>query len=81
MERLTDRDLEQRLAVHMKYHELEDEGAARAMPSAGLMGLVYYMVQIRPGLDDDALVDRLVKLQAVKVRKAIQEKRWLFTTF
>jgi hypothetical protein len=60
----------------MKYHELEDEGAARAMPSAGVMGLVYHMVQIRPGLDDDALVDRLVKLQAIKVSKALAENTW-----
>ncbi|CAO3586334.1 unnamed protein product [Absidia cylindrospora] len=66
VERLTDRDLERRLAVHMKYHELEDEGTARAMPSAGLMGLVYHMVQIRPVLDDEDLVNRLVKLQAIK---------------
>jgi hypothetical protein len=69
VERLTDRDLERRLAVHMKYHELEDEGTARAMPSAGLMGLVYHMVQICPTLDDDELISRLVKLQAIKVRK------------
>ncbi|KAI8329870.1 mediator complex subunit Med5-domain-containing protein [Chlamydoabsidia padenii] len=66
IERLTDRDLERRLAVHMKYHELEDEGTARAMPSAGLMGLVYHMVQICPTLDDNELVNRLVKLQAIK---------------
>ncbi|KAI8336319.1 hypothetical protein BC941DRAFT_503214 [Chlamydoabsidia padenii] len=66
IERLTDRESEQRLAVHMKYHELEDEGTARAMPSAGLIGLVYYMVQIRPTLNDDELVDRLLKLQAIK---------------
>ncbi|CAO3649349.1 unnamed protein product [Cunninghamella echinulata] len=66
IERLTDRDLERRLAVHLKYHELEDEGTARAMPSAGLMGLVYYMVQIRPALDDDEIVDRLIKLQSIK---------------
>ncbi|KAI8089632.1 mediator complex subunit Med5-domain-containing protein [Halteromyces radiatus] len=66
IERLTDRDLERRLAVHMKYHELEDEGTARAMPSAGLMGLIYHMVQIRPALNDDELVNRLVKLQAIK---------------
>lgn len=44
IQRLTDRDLERRMAVHMKYHELEDEGTARAMPSAGLMGLLYHMV-------------------------------------
>lgn len=67
IERLTDRDLERRLAVHLKYHELEDEGTARAMPSAGLMGLVYYMVQIRPVLNDDEIVDRLIKLQSIKV--------------
>ncbi|KAG0178966.1 hypothetical protein DFQ29_002761 [Apophysomyces sp. BC1021] len=45
--RLTDRDLERQMAVHMKYHELEDEGTARAMPSAGLMGLLYHMVMSR----------------------------------
>lgn len=66
IQRLTDRDLERRMAVHMKYHELEDEGTARAMPSAGLMGLVYHMVQIRPSLDDDYIVDHLLKLQTIK---------------
>lgn len=66
---MTDRDLERRLAVHLKYHELEDEGTARAMPSAGLMGLIYHMVQIRPVLDDDEIIDRLVKLQSIKVSK------------
>ncbi|GAA5801470.1 hypothetical protein HPULCUR_006917 [Helicostylum pulchrum] len=66
IQRLTDRDLERRMAVHMKYHELEDEGTARAMPSAGLMGLLYHMVQIRPSLDDDYIVDHLLKLQTIK---------------
>ncbi|KAL7319739.1 hypothetical protein PS15m_002837 [Mucor circinelloides] len=66
MQRLTDRDLERRMAVHMKYHELEDEGTARAMPSAGLMGLLYHMVQIRPALDDDYIIDHLLKLQTIK---------------
>lgn len=74
VERLTDRDLERRLAVHMKYHELEDEGTARAMPSAGLMGLVYHMVQICPTLDDDELLSRLVKLQAIKVKKKCRKR-------
>lgn len=64
--RLTDRDLERKMAVHMKYHELEDEGTARAMPSAGLMGLLYHMVQIRPSLDDDYIVDHMLKLQTIK---------------
>lgn len=67
IQRLTDRDLERRMAVHMKYHELEDEGTARAMPSAGLMGLLYHMVQIRPSLDDEYIVDHLSKLQTIKV--------------
>ncbi|CEP13613.1 hypothetical protein [Parasitella parasitica] len=66
MQRLTDRDLERRMAVHMKYHELEDEGTARAMPSAGLTGLLYHMVQIRPALDDDYVIDHLLKLQTIK---------------
>ncbi|ORX50217.1 hypothetical protein DM01DRAFT_1409206 [Hesseltinella vesiculosa] len=66
IERLTDRDLERRLAVHMKYHELEDEGTARAMPSAGLMAMLYHIVQLRPSLDDDDLVNRLIKLQSIK---------------
>ena len=66
IQRLTDRDLERRMAVHMKYHELEDEGTARAMPSAGLMGLIYHLVQIRPSLDDDYIVDHLLKLQTIK---------------
>ncbi|KAL9552886.1 hypothetical protein MBANPS3_003560 [Mucor bainieri] len=66
MQRLTDRHLERRMAVHMKYHELEDEGTARAMPSAGLMGLLYHMVQIRPALDDDYIIDHLLKLQTIK---------------
>ncbi|KAI9477780.1 MAG: hypothetical protein EXX96DRAFT_568168 [Benjaminiella poitrasii] len=66
IQRLTDRDLERRIAVHMKYHELEDEGTARAMPSAGLMGLLYHLVQIRPSLDDDAIIDYLLKLQTIK---------------
>ncbi|KAI8369530.1 mediator complex subunit Med5-domain-containing protein, partial [Radiomyces spectabilis] len=66
IERLTDRELERRMAVHMKYHELEDEGTARAMPSAGLMGLLYHMVQIRPCLDDQFIVDYLLKLQTIK---------------
>ncbi|KAI9022808.1 hypothetical protein CLU79DRAFT_750830 [Phycomyces nitens] len=64
--RLTDRNLERMMAVHMKYHELEDEGTARAMPSAGLMGLLYHVVQIRPTLDDDTIVDHLIKLQTIK---------------
>lgn len=66
MQRLTDRDLERRMAVHIKYHELEDEGTARAMPSAGLMGLLYHMVQIRPALDDEYIIDHLLKLQTIK---------------
>ncbi|CAO3587501.1 unnamed protein product [Absidia cylindrospora] len=66
LERLADRDLERQLAPHVKYHELEDEGTARAMPSAGVMGLVYHMVQISPALDDDEVVSRLIKLQAIK---------------
>lgn len=66
IQRLTDRDLERRMAVHMKYHELEDEGTARAMPSAGLMGLLYHMVQIRPSLDDEYIIDHLLKLQTIK---------------
>jgi hypothetical protein len=69
IQRLTDRDLERRMAVHMKYHELEDEGTARAMPSAGLMGLLYHMVQIRPSLDDEYIIDHLLKLQTIKVTK------------
>ncbi|KAL0077897.1 hypothetical protein J3Q64DRAFT_1852157 [Phycomyces blakesleeanus] len=64
--RLTDRNLERMMAVHMKYHELEDEGTARAMPSAGLMGLLYHVVQIRPTLDDETIVDHLIKLQTIK---------------
>lgn len=44
VQRLADRDSERRMAVHMKYHELEDEGTARAMPSAGIMGFLYHMV-------------------------------------
>ena len=44
--RLTDRDLDRRMAVHIKYQELEDEGTARALPSAGLMGYLYHMVRI-----------------------------------
>ncbi|KAI8879169.1 hypothetical protein K501DRAFT_336268 [Backusella circina FSU 941] len=66
VQRLTDRDAERRMAVHMKYHELEDEGTARAMPSAGVMGLLYHIVQIRPSLEDDYVVDQLMKLQAIK---------------
>ncbi|KAI8986509.1 mediator complex subunit Med5-domain-containing protein [Pilobolus umbonatus] len=66
IQKLTDRDHERRMAVHMKYHELEDEGTARGMPSAGLMGLLYHMVQIRPCLDDDYIVDHLIKLQTIK---------------
>ncbi|ORZ17104.1 mediator complex subunit Med5-domain-containing protein [Absidia repens] len=66
LERLADRDLERQLAIHMKYHELEDEGTARAMPRADVMGLVYHMVQISPALDDDEVVSRLIKLQAIK---------------
>ncbi|KAI8987579.1 hypothetical protein BDF20DRAFT_851010 [Mycotypha africana] len=66
VQKLTDRDIERRMAVHMKYHELEDEGTARAMPSAGVMGLLYHMVQIRPSLDDDYILDHLVKLQTIK---------------
>jgi hypothetical protein len=56
------------MAVHMKYHELEDEGTARAMPSAGVMGLLYHIVQIRPSLEDDYVVDQLMKLQTIKVK-------------
>ncbi|KAI7865964.1 hypothetical protein BDF14DRAFT_1819737 [Spinellus fusiger] len=66
IDRLKDSDLEKKMAVHMKYHELEDEGTARAMPSAGLMGILYHIVQIRPTLDDKVIVDHLVKLQAIK---------------
>lgn len=44
VQRLTDSESERRMAVHMKYHELEDEGTARAMPSAGIMGFLYHMV-------------------------------------
>ncbi|RCI04923.1 mediator complex subunit [Rhizopus stolonifer] len=66
IQRLTDRELERRMAVHMKYHELEDEGTARAMPSAGLMGLLYHLVQIRPSLDDERIIDYLTKLQKIK---------------
>ncbi|RCH87752.1 hypothetical protein CU098_002154, partial [Rhizopus stolonifer] len=66
VQRLTDRDSERRMAVHMKYHELEDEGTARAMPSAGIMGFLYHMVQIRPSLEDDFVVDHLLQLQTVK---------------
>jgi signal recognition particle GTPase len=72
VQRLTDRDAERRMAVHMKYHELEDEGTARAMPSAGVMGLLYHIVQIRPSLEDDYVVDQLMKLQAIKVKKTIR---------
>ncbi|KAI9321329.1 hypothetical protein BX666DRAFT_2023471 [Dichotomocladium elegans] len=64
--RLTDRELDRRMAVHLKYQELEDEGTARALPSAGLMGFLYHMVQIRPGLDDESIVDYLSKLQTIK---------------
>ncbi|KAI9493318.1 mediator complex subunit Med5-domain-containing protein [Zychaea mexicana] len=64
--RLTDRDLDRRMAVHLKYQELEDEGTARALPSAGLMGYLYHMVQIRPGLSDDYIIDCLSKLQIIK---------------
>jgi hypothetical protein len=53
--------------VHMKYHELEDEGTARAMPSAGLMGLMYHLAQIRPSLPDSDVVERMMKLQRIKV--------------
>ncbi|KAI7902556.1 mediator complex subunit Med5-domain-containing protein [Cokeromyces recurvatus] len=66
IQRLTDRDLERKIAVHMKYHELEDEGTARAIPSAGLMGLLYHLVQVRPSLDDDSIIDHLLKLQTIK---------------
>ncbi|KAI9276229.1 hypothetical protein BY458DRAFT_532811 [Sporodiniella umbellata] len=66
IQRLADRDSERRMAVHMKYHELEDEGTARAMPSAGIMGFLYHLVQIRPSLDDEFILDHLVKLQTVK---------------
>ncbi|KAI9288179.1 mediator complex subunit Med5-domain-containing protein [Umbelopsis sp. AD052] len=52
--------------VHMKYHELEDEGTARAMPSAGLMGLIYHIAQIRPSLPDKDIVERMMKLQRIK---------------
>jgi hypothetical protein len=54
--------------VHMKYHELEDEGTARAMPSAGLMGLIYHIAQIRPSLPDKDIVERMMKLQRIKVQ-------------
>ncbi|KAG2225969.1 hypothetical protein INT45_002435 [Circinella minor] len=64
--RLTDRDLDRRMAVHIKYQELEDEGTARALPSAGLMGYLYHMVQIRPGLSDECIIDCLSKLQTIK---------------
>ncbi|KAI8143419.1 hypothetical protein BJV82DRAFT_610346 [Fennellomyces sp. T-0311] len=64
--RLTDRDLDRRMAVHLKYQELEDEGTARALPSAGLMGYLYHMVQIRPCLSDDYIIDCLSKLQIIK---------------
>ncbi|KAI8371216.1 hypothetical protein EDC96DRAFT_85724 [Choanephora cucurbitarum] len=66
VQRLTDRELERRMTVHMKYHELEDEGTARAMPSAGLMGLLYHLVQIRPSLSDEQTIHYLVKLQTIK---------------
>ncbi|ORE09371.1 hypothetical protein BCV72DRAFT_254833 [Rhizopus microsporus var. microsporus] len=66
VQRLTDSESERRMAVHMKYHELEDEGTARAMPSAGIMGFLYHMVQIRPSLENDFVVDQLLKLQTVK---------------
>lgn len=46
--RLTDRDLDRRMAVHLKYQELEDEGTARALPSAGLMGFLYHLVSHSP---------------------------------
>ncbi|KAI9269176.1 mediator complex subunit Med5-domain-containing protein [Phascolomyces articulosus] len=64
--RLTDRDLDRRMAVHIKYQELEDEGTARALPSAGLMGYLYHMVQIRPGLSDEYIIDCISKLQIIK---------------
>ena len=57
--------------VHMKYHELEDEGTARAMPSAGLMGLIYHIAQIRPSLPDKDIVERMMKLQRIKVHPVV----------
>ncbi|KAI7883594.1 hypothetical protein K492DRAFT_143702 [Lichtheimia hyalospora FSU 10163] len=64
--RLTDRDLDRRMAVHLKYQELEDEGTARALPSAGLMGFLYHLVQIRPGLSEEYILDYLTKMQTIK---------------
>lgn len=49
MKRLTDHDVGRRMAVHMKYQELEDEGTARALPSAGLMGFLFHMVRSTGG--------------------------------
>lgn len=69
VQRLTDRELERRMTVHMKYHELEDEGTARAMPSAGLMGLLYHLVQIKPSLSDEQTIQYLTKLQTIKVSR------------
>ncbi|RUS24998.1 hypothetical protein BC938DRAFT_472767 [Jimgerdemannia flammicorona] len=66
--RLVDRDTENRMAIHMRYQELEDEGTARAMPSAGVVVLMYHLVgiRIRPVLSDDEAVERLAKLQQIK---------------
>ncbi|KAG2178054.1 hypothetical protein INT43_003307 [Umbelopsis isabellina] len=66
VKQLTDTLSEKHKIVHMKYHELEDEGTARAMPSAGLMGLMYHLTQIRPSLTDADVVERMIKLQRIK---------------
>ncbi|KAJ2965023.1 hypothetical protein NQZ79_g57 [Umbelopsis isabellina] len=66
VKQLTDKLSEKHKIVHMKYHELEDEGTARAMSSAGLMGLMYHLTQIRPSLTDADVVERMIKLQRIK---------------
>lgn len=61
--RLTDRDLDRRMAVHLKYQELEDEGTARALPSAGLMGFLYHLVSISVGIYGSGKIDSIVQVQ------------------
>lgn len=68
IKQLSESICEKNKIVHMKYHELEDEGTARAMPSAGLMGLMYHLAQIRPSLPDADVVERMLKLQRIKVQ-------------
>ena len=72
--RLTDRDLDRQMAVHIKYQELEDEGTARALPSAGLMGYLYHMVRNIKG-KDGATNNNLVNKDRTYPRSTNRKKK------